>query len=176
MSLSGNSAGPMQKKFTSRNKQHSVTRRPISPNVLKKRPCHQCGTYGHWKDSHNSDGSLRPDSQSFNTPEEFSSKGSTNYNSGNGNSARRKTVQFNMAVLSGFSTEFNSTFNYDKKPIGPLVDDGAPYSAIGEVELSFLLEQIGHGQNLNKIVDKIPGTLNGFTVENQLSSDVVTTL
>lgn len=46
-------------------------------------------------------------------------------------------------------------------PLGSLVDDGAPYSAIEKTELQVLMEKCGN--EINTRLDKIPSCLNGTT-------------
>ena len=63
-----------------------------------------------------------------------------------------KAVSFNMATLT--SSAAKTTFS-DK--LGPLLNDGAPYSAIGQVELIFLADHIGISPN--PTIDAVPQAL-----------------
>lgn len=49
----------------------------------------------------------------------------------------------------------------NSKIIGPLVDDGAPYSAIGMIELKLLRDHLGLNECFE--LDPVPKTLNGYT-------------
>ena len=115
-------------------------------------PCNRCGKYGHWLRDHNNDGSLPPAVKSVDN----GSSAQTVQNSNNQNSNR--TLSFNMALLTGSSA---STINNTLYQHGPLVDDGAPYSAIGLVELKVLASQLRLSQPIK--LEKIPESLNDHT-------------
>lgn len=70
--------------------------------ALKKHPCHVCSEYGHWKDIHDSDGSLKEGKKSIDTAEEFSTaaSGSSSGYGGENCSVKKKLVFFNNAVLT----------------------------------------------------------------------------
>ncbi len=110
-----------------------------------KHPCNKCGKYGHWIRDHNSDGSL---------PSHVKSVESGNNSSTNGNNA----VSFNMASLVGSAA--STTVNVPSET-GPLVDDGAPYSAIGMTELLSLSNKLDI--NIPIKLESIPSSLNGHT-------------
>ena len=141
-----------------------------------KYACRQCGKFGHWKDDHNRDGSLKQGAVSSDNPlvrSGVSSGGnavtndksqcqkdkmdpSSTNNSGNNsqnkvalgftyNLGSSKTLIGNMS--SGHIASFNET--------GPLVDDGAPYSAIGEVELQLVSSELIHKPELESKPDAV---------------------
>lgn len=70
----------------------------------------------------------------------------------------KSILSSNSAVLIGNMANFKNDF---KQVCGPLLDDGAPYSAIGEVELCILLDDLG--LDFPKHYDPIPRSLNGFS-------------
>lgn len=128
-------------------------------NITMKFPCDKCGKYGHWKRNHNPDGSLPPHVKSFDSPQISQSRNDRNQSSPSldqGEKSKKKTLSFSMAKLSGSSASLPIT-----GLLGPLVDDGAPYSAIGQVELNLLTEHAGL-QTDHKL-DKIPKALKGHT-------------
>eukprot|EP00178_Gracilaria_changii_P001339 TRINITY_DN1187_c0_g1_i12.p1 TRINITY_DN1187_c0_g1~~TRINITY_DN1187_c0_g1_i12.p1 ORF type:complete len:348 (-),score=40.05 TRINITY_DN1187_c0_g1_i12:1053-2096(-) len=87
---------------------------------LKSRSkCNLGFKFGHWSTDHKEDGSLKNGVNSYDTPQ--------------GKSSTARTLTFHMAQLS-------SEYYSDQDPIhiGPLLDDGAPYSGIGESELRFI--------------------------------------
>lgn len=64
----------------------------------------------------------------------------------------------NSAVLIGNMGNFNDCLHQSN---GPLLDDSAPYSAIGEVELRILLHDLG--LSFPKRFDLIPQSLSGYS-------------
>lgn len=134
-------------------------------------PCRRCGKVGHWDDAHNPDGSLKPRTPRFD-PQVSSSYGNNqsggtsninNLNNNNSNqngsgshdnSSRPPIIGF-MANLSQDTSEMSSppnTLRYASSlstrssSIGPLVDDGSPYNAIGEAELRFHQKRLVGGK------------------------------
>lgn len=103
-------------------------------------PCHLCKQVGDWADAHNPDGSLKPGSPSFD-PQAMKSVGADGTVKPNPNvpapavafmaNVVNDTIQPPNTVVCVLSAQPRSS------RIGPLVDDGAPFSAIGEVELTF---------------------------------------
>lgn len=79
----------------------------------------------------------------YNSAVEFASSivsGGSPSTTGNNNAGgKKKTVYFNMASLSGKNCSTNETDtpfdSFVDKAIGLLVDDGAPYSVIGNFKL-----------------------------------------
>ena len=150
---------------------HRSRRPPVS--MLLKYPCDLCRQYGHWKPSHRTDNSLRhPCIPSFKTSEEFAAHLNKNNpahrKSQPRSDSKRNTVSFNMAVLSGSSTSVSQNDeniyiygNHQANNLGPLLDDGAPYSAIGFVELQLLRQHIGLTTEPN--INPIPSSLQGHT-------------
>ena len=95
-------------------------------NLKGKSKCHECGKYGHWKSDHEKNGDLKPGVKSCHKPVETDSPG----DSENG------TISFNMCDSTrGIMSVLNNG-------PGPLLDDGSPYSSLGEVELEIIRDQI----------------------------------
>lgn len=121
-------------------------------------PCHVCGNYGHWKRDHNKDGSLKQGVR--NIKSEDIGKQQSNINDAQktgGASSSKKTVTFsNMILLNSAQIK-----NMADMRLGPLVDDGATYSAIGIVELNILHSHIGNVSEV--IVNPVPEKLKDFT-------------
>lgn len=67
--------------------------------------------------------------------------------------SRKKTVSFNMECAIHGSDKLS-------EDVGPLVYDGAEFSAIGLIELNFLLDA---GPSLGLVLDSISETLNSAT-------------
>lgn len=126
-----------------------------SNSVLKRHPCHTCGKFGHWKDSHSHGGSLKSDDKSKDTATELTastyskcrslSSSSSFLPSNNSILGKKKRALSNKAVLIGnsCSTKQASMCLVDKT-IGPLLDEGKPYSALRNVERRLLFDDIGY--------------------------------
>lgn len=69
-----------------------------------------------------------------------------------------KTMSFNKTFLGAYNVKVN---DQDKNLIGKLVDDGAQYSAIGNIELLLLKDHLNSVDDID--IDPIPESLNGFT-------------
>ena len=119
-----------------------------------KYPCNNCGKYGHWAREHNKDGTLPSNVKSVDKLEGHNSDYQTKNNQNN-----KKTISFNMARLAGSSAP--TTISNYRNQIGPLVDDGAPYSAIGLIDLKFLANQLDI--TLPITLNAIPTCLKGHT-------------
>lgn len=104
-----------------------------------RHPCNKCGKYGHWIRDHNSDGSLPPHVKSVNERSKSSPR-PVYASSSSTRDQKMKDISFNMASLVG---SISSTCT--KEELGTLVDNGAPYSAIGIFELSALKKQVKYG-------------------------------
>jgi len=97
--------------------------------------CSLCGKFGHWYADHDENGQLKPGHASNETPianhdtPESTKKPTVTFNTSSLVSASSPSVNPSASALSVSST------NDD---IGPLLDCGAPYSAIGIVELQSL--------------------------------------
>ena len=161
--LSASSAGTSRSHEQNRNNKG----RSKGQSLSMKYPCDICGKYGHWKRNHNHDGSLPSHVKSFDAPHGSSASGSRS----NGDSedrkdkSKKKTISFNMAtlttpsdkdILTSYSVSTSSSIER-----GPLLDDGAPYSAIGQIQLNLLANQIGMSPDLT--LGAIPQALNGHT-------------
>lgn len=101
-------------------------RRTLSPEQLSdlksRSTCHKCEQKGHWHSDHNPDGSLKPGIKTI--PDKTIPLD-------NSTTAPKKSITFNMVQLTkNFKLETNS--------IGPLLDDGAPYSGMGLDEFNLL--------------------------------------
>ena len=123
--LKANSANTYPKKSGNKNKNgHSLTPAPFA-DMKSKSKCHRCHKFGHWRTDHTQDGSLKPGIKSFDYPAEGDV----------GSSAQpKKTIRFNMVQL------VNDEKALDETVIGPLLDDGAPYSGMGLSEFKILQE------------------------------------
>ena len=137
------------------------------------RPCHTCHKLGHWADDHNPDGSLKPGTPCFEpnvvqpNPNPAANDNARNA-VGNDRNPRDPVAGFMANIVeSGDSdpTPDNtvvcaSTNLSTPTSIGPLVDDGAPFCAIGNVELMY------HHRRLvgdSVIFGPIPEELNSCT-------------
>lgn len=125
---------------------HTRNRNILSPTdlaQLKRRyQCRSCGNYGHWSNDHQSDGTIRNNLPNSTAPlEQPAQKPSDNKhtNQNHNNSAgRNNTMNIgNANVICGSFINTND-INVEPEAIGPLVHDGAPYSALGLDELSTL--------------------------------------
>eukprot|EP00178_Gracilaria_changii_P016470 TRINITY_DN4728_c0_g1_i1.p1 TRINITY_DN4728_c0_g1~~TRINITY_DN4728_c0_g1_i1.p1 ORF type:complete len:805 (-),score=91.02 TRINITY_DN4728_c0_g1_i1:529-2943(-) len=103
---------------------HSNTKTKLTPEQLADLKslcqCRKCSKYGHWASDHKEDGSLKPGVPSYDAPK--------------GKSCANKTLTFNMVRMCRLSGDpfFAPDF------VGPLLDDGAPYSGLGNYELSLV--------------------------------------
>lgn len=124
--LSASSVSPngFQKRY--KNKE----RRKLTPEQLadlkRKSKCRQCEKYGHWKSDHFPDGQLKPAVKSTDTAPD-----TDNVSQGR----PKNTVTFNMVQVNGSCSHETS---FDFNIIGPLLDDGAPYSGMGLREFTVL--------------------------------------
>lgn len=98
------------------------------------------------KRTHKADGSLPPGVKSFDTPQHSNSNSNKNSNN-DGNSERssssadvkKKNISFNMANFS----EPSEIPLY----LGPIIESGALYSAIGLINLNMLADHFGLQSN-----------------------------
>ncbi len=131
---------------TSRSRRRMTVQQSI--DAKKTSQCKKCNMYGHWANDHLADGKIRFGLPSSLTPINQENNANTDRNNGAQNS-NNNTLDIGNANLIPAYTEFddcdvmtcsNSTFEHTsgKSTLGPLVDDGAPYSAIGELELAAL--------------------------------------
>lgn len=63
-------------------------------------------------------------------------------------------MKFNMAILSGYNCQTDSDDKLKPK-FGPLLDDDAPDSAIGIIELRKLLDHIWNEKRITKYAKSI---------------------
>ena len=170
VTISASAAGTTTRSSRGNNHGRNNGLRRPSNSALKRLPCHECGNFGHLSvNSHKDDGSLKDGVKAFDNSGQFlASLGSNGNDSSNSSSggrhttSRKRTVSFNMGVLSSnmCTTDTSKVTKLDQD-VGPLVDDGAPYSAIGRVELRLLLDNLGHTEEIP--IDPIPIYLNGHT-------------
>lgn len=130
-------------------------------------PCHICHMLVHWGDAHNPDGSLKPGTSSFDPNAMKSSMSSNNENASTSHhlpttSSSSQDYNRNSKPLAiGFMAKLSFPIN-DRESnsdtivcflsvpprssrIGPMVNDGAPFSAIGNTELRFHRKRLtGH--------------------------------
>lgn len=118
---------------------------------MMKSLCSVCGKYGRRRKNHNSNVSLPVGTKSVN-------------DSTNGMEAKQEnnisTLKFVMAVVTGdnYCSELNVPEIQER---GPLVDDEAPYSAIGQVELQIITSRVGIMEA--NAIDAISEEQNGCT-------------
>ena len=123
-------------------------RRMTRDQVLEmkgKTKCAKCGKYGHWHADHEDNGTLKANARSSDEPitnmtNNFETPAKNGYTP-----PPKQPVRFNMAKLSSSTNIIASTIsindqitkgnNNNISMIGPMLDDGAPYSAIGMDEL-----------------------------------------
>ena len=115
--LNANSSSATTGGHDNRRKKGKKTLNPEQLADLKsKTRCHTCRKKGHWSSEHNADGSLKPgavvieDTPATETP---------------ASDTRRRSVTFNMVNMHRPDEKLLNNF------IGPLLDDGAPYSGMG---------------------------------------------
>jgi len=140
-----------------RSQQGKNDKQRLTPDQLRdlksKQQCRSCGFYGHWSSDHKADGSLKDGVTSrpppvnptaANAPPPANTQEDTQHGVNAGKQRRTpndNALRFDMAFLSDekvqydFLTASNVSSGGD---VGPLVDDGAPYSAIGTTELCLL--------------------------------------
>ena len=107
---------------TAKNPKKKLTPSELA-NVKLKIKCRftGCGKFGNWVSDHNTDGTLKPGVVS------------NDYGPANDNEEKKCVLTFSMVHLQnkGFDTPASTT-------CGPVLDDAAPYSALGLSELKFL--------------------------------------
>lgn len=148
-SLAASSAGTTQR-YGHSSPQNRGRTRPTKAEyeaLMMKHPCNLCGKFDHWKRSHSSDGSL---------PAHVKAVEKGDRNRAYAPVGKKKSVSFNMAKLIGSSAATTVS-----KDLGPLVHDGAPYSAIGLVELKWRGKKLDPALSLT--INPIPMTLNGYS-------------
>ena len=111
--------------------------------------CKTCGQWGHWHSDHFPDGTLRPGAISNRNSPSYSSTEPRNFPPRPG--PQKKTMTFNMVKITNNGNLSTSHF------IGPLLDDGAPYSGLGIHELT-ILSPFLH-TNWNQKLDPLPAAI-----------------
>lgn len=126
-----------------------------------------CAKFGHRKDSHRAEGSLIEDAQYFDIAAEFASSlgGGSNSRSGNSRNGGQptRTISFDNAglIANAYSSRDASSDVINNNALGPFVDDGAPYSAVGNVKLRLLMDRFGNMSSVEP--EPISSTLAGCT-------------
>lgn len=128
--ISSNSAATFHSSFSNhssrRDRSYARNKKKLSPDQLadlkSRSRCHKCSKLGHWSTDHNVDGSLMSNTRSFDNSRNW-----------NGAPPKRNVVSFNMGNMPS-----DSPITFAPAHLDPLVDDGAPYSAIGQNELNLL--------------------------------------
>ena len=115
----------------SRPKWNRYHRAPRQIAELKKNSrSKRCELWGHWRSDHTSDGTMKSEVKASKNPVTQPYKEWNNVNSKP--NTHKKTMTFNIAMLNGTCSFSSSHFT------GPLLDDGAPYSGLGLLELEML--------------------------------------
>ena len=124
----------------------------LSPDQLRdlkgKSQCRQCHKYGHWQGDHNDDGSIKNGLRSTDVP------------AGSERDVKddrhpRQHFTFGMVQMTPVTvSEINERY------VGPLLDDGAPYSGIGLHEFTVLQPMLL--PKWNGKCDAIPYEFNDF--------------
>lgn len=145
---------PGNKKRVSRGK------RPPEDIALRKAEdsCHVCNRFFHWNNAQNDDGSLKPgtpchESSDFAKAALRCTRSNATVNvETNSDSNKKPVIKFttslkesDLSSSSHLKTDHNTLICAQSRfiqntpvDIGPLVDEGAPYRAIGNVELRYL--------------------------------------
>lgn len=157
----------LNKTVKNRLKNLSANRRQPLVAALKKLPCRECGNYGHWKEGHNSDGFLKSDVKFSSSSDKFiasleiiKTTPSKPENNSGLNDSKKKTISFDMAKSFAKNARARICVS-NKRFIGPLVDDGARYSAIDMAELKFPPYHLSLGEGFD--LNTVPTCLNGYT-------------
>lgn len=113
--------------------------------------CRQCRKFGHWKNDHADDGSLKPGAPCLEQPPTDSDSDGFSHTKANGSPQANPKKKPNVSL--GFTSALCKSLLAgnvaqsaisDFRKVGPLVDDAAPYSAIGEMELHIIEKQVLH--------------------------------
>lgn len=115
--------------------------------LRKVKPCHYCKKqgltkYGHWSADHNENGTVKPGAISSDTPIGNSTNCDGDQGNGGGKKKSKVAIGFTSTLLDDKTLKCNiASPDCSDLKCGPLVDDGAPYSAIGINELQFLVNK-----------------------------------
>ena len=107
---------------------------------MAKKSVESVKKWGHWDSDHLENGKLKPNTPSRDTKED---------KAGNG------AVTFNMVNVSTCSRNYSDTTFLVEN--GPLLDDGTPYSGIGEDEFHILRSSLK--TNFNDTFDELPNEI-----------------
>lgn len=118
-------------------------------------PCKACGKYGLLLRDHRPDGTLPQGSKSVHRSDTSKVKPNTEYRA-----ERRKTISFNFSkAMQNIETKSTKTKKAIDEILQLLVDYGAIYSAIGELELTVMMKE--HNIICTNIKSSIPSGLKG---------------
>jgi len=110
-------------------------------DLKAKSKCRRCPKWGHWASDHIDQDTLKPGTKSFDGPP------CTGFQPTGILRPASKALSFNICTLP--RSDLNVTL-YS----GPLVDDGAPYSGIGYIELSMIAKHVC--PDWNATLDPLP--------------------
>ena len=144
----GGSSGGKRRGGSSNGHQRS-SRPRMSPQELRnyklKCFCKSCGKLGHWASDHNNDGTVKDNLPSIEPANgaapAFPVKNNTHHDTGGAVATQRQDQpKDGNNVIAFCATLYAGSTNakHGDPTLGPLVDDGAPHSAIGVAELSLL--------------------------------------
>lgn len=94
-------------------------------------PNSKCGNYGHWRNPHNTEGSLPAGTKSVDSSNTLNNKE---------RHAAKTTLKYNMVRTWGCLTDARKSQTTDVS--SSLVDGKGPYSAMGIIKIQFLEKQI----------------------------------
>lgn len=139
-------------KFSPNRQRDIEDRQKRLQNMRNTMPCRFCGNYGHWWDAHQDDGSLPSHIPSSDVPIEKHEDKSQNQHHQSNSADTKSSITFNMAHIKSFKKcaaieerecqEISAHAPSRSDNIGPMVDNGAPYSAIGILDLLLLSSNI----------------------------------
>lgn len=136
--------------------------RDPSNYALKRFSCQ----YSHCKDIHSDERTLKAVYISFETSAEFSASLGTSSGLSDANystvSNQKRTVEFNMAQSVAFTSSLKESYQRNSlSTLCALLDDGDPYSAMGDIELGIVLRNFG--ERLEFELEPIPADLENHT-------------
>ena len=158
--LSTNSVLSQNQSSSQSGSTYSKKKRTMNPEQLRKYKlrcrCNTCGKFGHFHSDHNADGTIKDGLPSNDNPPNASNNSNNINRNGNGGAV----LNFGMANLTPKSTTSLSSFSNVPSQLGPMVDSGAPYSAIGVPELCVLWSSLGR-QHITEY-DPIPSAISHY--------------
>lgn len=121
--------------------------------------CNRCVKFGHWLSDHLQNRSLPDGVMSSLTPIKDDDK-SNNGGANDGQSKQDSNANNTIGFKNGSTAHHINNDKVNALKIGPLVDSGAPYSAVGAVELA--LPSCYALPNRNRPLDDVPKTLSDY--------------